>query len=185
MPRPFLAYYPAIVSQDLVDEQINFIDGPDNVVSYATGHPPKYEPLAPRASYDHTPSPDEKSLFNGASQPIRLGEIAQGRSGDKGANLNFGLFVPNPQYWPWLRSYMSRERMRTMLAADDDWDDSFLIERVEFPEIHAVHFVIYGILGRGVSSSSRLDGFGKGFADYVRDKIVEVPAELLSLKPHL
>jgi hypothetical protein len=71
-----------------------------------------------------------------------------------------------------------------MLAADDDWDDSFLIERVEFPEIHAVHFVIYGILGRGVSSSSRLDGFGKGFADYVRDKIVEVPAELLSLKPH-
>jgi hypothetical protein len=75
--------------------------------------------------------------------------------------------------------------MREMLAADDDWDDSFLIERVEFPKIHAVHFVIYGILGRGVSSSSRLDGFGKGFADYVRDKVVEVPTELLALKPHL
>lgn len=64
-----------------------------------------------------------------------------------------------------------------MLVDDDDWDDSFLIERVEFPRIYAVHFVICGILGRGVSSSSRLDGFGKGFADYVRDKIVQVPAE--------
>ena len=75
--------------------------------------------------------------------------------------------------------------MRAMLASDDDWDDSFLIERVEFPKIHAVHFVIYGILGRGVSSSSRLDGFGKGFADYVRDKIVEVPADLFPSKAHL
>jgi hypothetical protein len=185
MPRPFLAYYPAIVSQNLIDEQINFIDGPENVVSYSTGHPSKYEPLAPRESYDHNPSLEETALSEAPSQRIRLGDIAQGRSGDKGANLNFGLFVPNPQHWSWLRSYMSRGRMREMLAADDDWDDSFLIERVEFPKIHAVHFVIYGILGRGVSSSSRLDGFGKGFADYVRDKVVEVPTELLALKPHL
>lgn len=185
MPRPFLAYYPAIVSQNLINEQINFIDGPENVVSYPTGHPPKYEALAARDSYDHNASPEETALLKAPTQGIRLGDIAQGRSGDKGANLNFGLFVTNPQHWPWLRSYMSRERMSNMLAADDDWDDSYLIERVEFPRIHAVHFVIYGILGRGVSSSSRLDGFGKGFADYVRDKVVDVPAELLALKPHL
>jgi hypothetical protein len=74
---------------------------------------------------------------------------------------------------------MSVERMREILVDDDDWDESFLVERVEFPYIHAVHFVIYGILGRGVSSSSRLDGFGKGFADYIRDKVVEVPVEIL------
>lgn len=185
MPRPFLAYYPAIISQRLIDEQINFINGPGKVVSYSTGHPPKCEPLAPRASYDHNPTPEETPLSKAPSQRIRLGDIAQGRSGDKGANLNFGLFVPNSQHWPWLQWYMSRERMREMLAADDDWDDSFLIERVEFPKIHAVHFVIYGILGRGVSSSSRLDGFGKGFADYVRDKVVEVPVELLALKTRL
>jgi hypothetical protein len=67
--------------------------------------------------------------------------------------------------------------MRELLS--NDWKDSFFIERVEFPHIHAVHFVIYGILGRGVSSSSRLDGFGKGFADYIRDKVVDVPLEIL------
>lgn len=43
------------------------------------------------------------------------------------------------------------------------------LERVEFPRIWAVHFVVYGILGRGVSSSSRLDALGKGCADYLRD----------------
>jgi hypothetical protein len=74
---------------------------------------------------------------------------------------------------------MSVKRMREILIDDDDWDESFLVERVEFPRIHAVHFVIYGLLGRGVSSSSRLDGFGKGFADYVRDKLVEIPVGIL------
>lgn len=37
-----------------------------------------------------------------------------------------------------------------------------------------------GSFGRGVSSSSRLDGFDKGFADYIRDKVVEVPVEILN-----
>lgn len=67
--------------------------------------------------------------------------------------------------------------MRELIGKD--WNDSFFIERVEFRNIMAVHFVIYGILGRGVSSSSRLDGFGKGFVDYVRDKVVGVPVEIL------
>jgi hypothetical protein len=178
-PRPVLAYYPALVKQDVLEEAIVFINGPDSMTASPTGHPPTYEALQPRASYDHNPSSDEATLLRSPTRPIRLGDIALARSGDKGANLNFGIFAPNVKHWPWLRSYMSRERMRDMMAADDDWDESFLVERVEFPHIHAVHFVIYGILGRGVSSSSRLDGFGKGFADYLRDKTVDVPVEIL------
>jgi hypothetical protein len=41
--------------------------------------------------------------------------------------------------------------------------------------MRAIHFVVYGILGRGVSSSSRLDGF----ADYLRDKFVDAPVAIL------
>jgi hypothetical protein len=55
---------------------------------------------------------------------------------------------------------MTEERMRQLLGKD--WHNNLFIERVEFSHIHAVHFVIYGILGRGVSSSSRLDGWWKG-----------------------
>ncbi|KAJ5996415.1 hypothetical protein N7499_007268 [Penicillium canescens] len=179
IPRPFLAYYPAIVKQEELNEEINFIDGPDSIKSFPTDHPSKYKDLQPRQSYNHTLSSEEKALLNSPTRSIRLGDIALARSGDKGANLNFGLFVTEQNHWAWLRSYMSRERVRDMLAKDDDWDESFLVERVEFPHMHAVHFVVYGILGRGVSSSSRLDGFGKGFADYLRDKFVDVPVAIL------
>jgi hypothetical protein len=61
----------------------------------------------------------------------------------------------------------------------EDWSEDYFLERVEFPNIFAVHFVVYGILGRGVSSSTRLDALGKAFADYMRDKVVEVPVGLL------
>jgi hypothetical protein len=43
----------------------------------------------------------------------------------------------------------------------------------------AVHFVVYGVLGRGVSGSSRLDAFAKGMGDWLRDVVVEVPVRFL------
>ncbi|GLA30610.1 hypothetical protein ACMYSQ_007764 [Aspergillus niger] len=173
IPLPFLAYYPALVKQSEIQEKINLIDASNGISSYDTGHPPQYQDLTPRENYD----PAESQVFSGPTKQLRLGDIALGRSGDKGGNLNCGLFVTNPNHWLWLRSYLTRDRMRELIGGD--WNDSFFIERVEFPNILAVHFVIYGILGRGVSSSSRLDGFGKGFVDYVRDKVVDVPVEIL------
>ncbi|KAB8258588.1 hypothetical protein BDV32DRAFT_139489 [Aspergillus pseudonomiae] len=171
VPRPFLAYYPAIINQSDINEKINILNGQSKTASFDIPRPSQYEPLKPRESYD----PVTPTIYNGPTKDIRLGDIALARSGDKGANLNFGIFVSNPAHWEWLRSSMTISRMRDLLG--DDWDDSFSIERVEFPQIHAVHFVIYGILGRGVSSSSRLDGYGKGFADYIRDKVVSVPVQ--------
>lgn len=175
IPRPYLAYYPAIWEQCNIEERINFIQPSGEVTQrFSAGHPVRYEALEHRQSYD-TLAPVK---FKGVSFRVRLGDIALARSGDKGSNLNFGIFVQTEKQWDWLRSYLSRQKVVELLGKD--WKTWFHIERVEMPMIYAVHFVVYGILGRGVSSSTRLDGFGKGFADYLRDKIVEVPEEVLS-----
>lgn len=142
-------------------------------MTFDAGHPPVYEELEARPSYEtHAPV-----SFRGAFREIRLGDIALARSGDKGSNLNVGLFVQTQAQWHWLRSFMTVARFRELMGEDDS--DDFFVERVEFKNILAVHFVVYGILGRGVSSTSRLDGFGKGFADFFRDKLVQVPEEIL------
>ena len=106
-----------------------------------------------------------------------LGNIVIGRSGDKGPNVNMGLFTDRPEIWDWLRSFLTLEKMKELVGGD--WKPDFKIERVEFPSIYAVHFVIYGILGRGVSSSTLLDNRGKGFTDYIRAKHVDVPEKFL------
>lgn len=170
-PRPLLTYYPTIWKQTSLKEQAHVLL-PDGEKVLDAGHPPRFEELGPRENYD-TASP---STFSDCRK-ARLGDVALARSGDKGANLNVGITVDSAAKWDWLRSYLTRSKMQELVG--DDWKPSFFIERVEMPRIYAVHFVIYGILGRGVSSSTRLDGFGKGFADYIRDKMVDVPEMFL------
>lgn len=120
-----------------------------------------YKTLEKRAN-SNTLDPKPLASF-GPTRRMRLGDIALARSGDKGANLNCGIFVRKDALWPWLQNYLSREMVIKLMG--NDWKDEYFLERVEFPNIRAVHFVIYGILGRGVSSSSRLDNLGKAFAD--------------------
>jgi len=172
-PRPYLAYYPALWCQSDLEERFHFVSADGTTDSFDITRPPNFVGLDERESYDTKQPVNVK----GELRKVRLGDIALGRSGDKGANLNLGLFVHTQAEWEWLRSYMSRAKVQELLG--DDWLAGFSIERVEFPRIFAVHFVVYGILGRGVSSSKRLDGFGKGFCDYFRDKVVEAPVSIL------
>ena len=45
-----------------------------------------------------------------------LGNIVIGRSGDKGPNVNMGLFTDRPEIWEWLRSFLTLERMLAAIS---------------------------------------------------------------------
>ncbi|KAF2681150.1 DUF1446-domain-containing protein [Lentithecium fluviatile CBS 122367] len=154
-------------------------------------HRTAFETLDKRDNYE-SPNPADLASF-GPITRARLGDIALARSGDKGANANIGFFIPtslpssyppsSPFYaecWDWLRTYLTKAKLKEMFA--ESWDESYFIERVEFPGIYAVHFVVYGVLGRGVSGSSRLDAFAKGMGDWLRDVVVDVPVRLIEGK---
>jgi hypothetical protein len=178
IPKQILAMYPALYSQHSLKEAITILDTEKGAFGKAidVGHPPKYETLERRENIPTSPNPKQISSF-GPTKPIRLGDLVLARSGDKGSNLNVGFFVRSAKAWEWLRSFLSSKKMIELMG--EDWNDDYFLERVEFQNIFAVHFVVYGILGRGVSSSTRLDSLGKAFADYIRDKVVEVPLEII------
>ena len=54
----------------------------------------------------------------------------------------------------------------------------FEIQRYELSNIHSLNFFINGILGEGVASSVRSDPQAKTMGEYLRAKIIEVPASL-------
>ncbi|KJZ71390.1 hypothetical protein HIM_09231 [Hirsutella minnesotensis 3608] len=176
-PRPFVGYFPAIVSQGALDEAVTLLDLQTATVNkrFPVGPPKITQDLAPRESYD-TLNPCSLDSF-GPQSMRPLGDLVLGRSGDKAGNVNLGLFVQNLEQWEWFRSFMSKERLKCMMRKD--WEDWYFVERVEMPNILAVHFVVYGPLGRGVTSSSRLDSLGKGFAEYIRAVWVPIPAMFL------
>lgn len=185
LPKPYISYYPAIYPQSKLKTSINMLE-PSTlaVTSIATTPPPHFEELGKRESYE-TVNPVDLSSF-GTMVKARLGDVVLARSGDKGGNANIGFFIPtslpssyppsSPLYaqaWDWLRSCLTVARLKEMFG--ESWSDKFFVERVEFPKIYAVHFVVYGVLGRGVSGSSRLDAFAKGMGDWLRDCVVDVP----------
>ena len=154
MPKPFLAFYPAIYPQDKIHESVTVrtvnLHHKRGEQTARVGHPPAYAPLEARLDYD-TVSPISLSDL-GPMTRVRLGDICLARSGDKGANVNFGVYPRRSLRrqklaWDWLRTWLSRATMQTLLG--EDWREEYRIERIEFPKIRAVHFVIYGWLGRG------------------------------------
>ncbi|KKY20361.1 hypothetical protein UCDDS831_g04850 [Diplodia seriata] len=167
VPKPYLAFYPAVWPQSALAETAHIISSPTSTggttttVSHPAGHPPIYEPLGQRESYDAAPSPittTSSSPSEHQQQPtrrIRLGDIALARSGDKGANLNVGIYIrstPSPstsstrttdtalqqRQWRWLRSFLSRDRMWELLGGGDARRQGvYKVERVEFAGIMA------------------------------------------------
>jgi hypothetical protein len=54
------------------------------------------------------------------------------------------------------------------------------VVRHEFPHLHAVHFVLKGLLGTGGSSNLRVDQIDKSISAYLRSKRVAVTDSLLN-----
>lgn len=184
VPRPFLGYFPGLFDQKDIRQTVGFIKGDRQSIDIPP--PPDTQAIAKINSFD--PPQRDASSRGGDEVEIELGDIALARSGDKGGNINIGLFprseksnakgLPSTAQWAWLRDTLTRKKMRELIG--DDWRDDYSIERCEFPNLRAVHFVVYGILGRGVTSSPVLDNLGKGFADWIRSRHIKAPLALCS-----
>jgi hypothetical protein len=176
VPKQYLAYYPAVLAQSELQETTILLNKTGEIEqTIDAGHVSVTEPLGQRENYDTTNAVDVSKFGSIVKVPADI--VILGRSGDKGGNVNLGLFVHEADEYEWFRTYFTRERLQKLIG--DDWKNSYFIERVEMPQIYAVHFVVYGILGRGVSSSVILDSLGKGFADYILSKHIDIPEKFV------
>lgn len=157
-PKPILEFWPALVPRSAVQQMVHFADQ-----SFTISEPiPLLHPSAVPKQPSYEPTlPVPLSQF-GPTVRAPLGHVVYARSGDKGPNVNVGFFctekTPRTQ-WDWLRSFLTTSRLRALLG--NDMTKVTGIERCEFPQIGAVHFVIHGVLGTGVGTTSELDALGK------------------------
>ncbi|KAF3013004.1 hypothetical protein E8E14_007767 [Neopestalotiopsis sp. 37M] len=171
-PRMFMELFPSTVSYQNLPHRVIMGDRFIEIKHHGVTSPlfdkrPNYE----------TANPTDLETF-GSTVRVPLGAIAHARSGDKGDNCNVGIYVRTADEYKWLQSYMTVPRFKTLLG--EDYKESITIERCEFPEIMAVHFRLLDFLGGGAASSTRIDMLGKGVAEYVRSKFVDIPAIFMS-----
>ncbi|MGH9136094.1 MAG: AtuA-related protein, partial [Acidimicrobiales bacterium] len=108
-----------------------------------------------------------------------IGRVVGARSGDKGGNANLGVFARSDEAWAWLDGFLTVDRLRALLPETADLD----VERFRFPNLRALNFAIHGLLQEGVAASTRQDGQAKSLGEWLRARIVDIPAALLSVVP--
>ena len=165
--RPFGVYEPACVPAEAVPQQVVVLGGETREVSSVIPHAP--------ASVTPPPEPGA-SAPTGATTRAALGRVYGARSGDKGGNANLGVFARNDEAWAWLDNFLTVERLRALLPEVAPLP----IDRHRLPNLRSLNFVIHGLLEEGVAASTRQDPQAKSLGEWLRARVVEMPAALLS-----
>jgi hypothetical protein len=101
---------------------------------------------------------------------IQLGDIAHGRSGDKGNHANVALIAWTPAGFAWIKQHVTKESV----ARHFQGLGCSRVERFEAPNLHALNFMLYDALAGGASQSLRSDNQGKTYAQALL--LMEIPA---------
>jgi hypothetical protein len=168
---PYGVYWPTLVRADLVEQLVVLDDGRRLPVKPPPGPAP---PPDRGRSAVHTPSPHSPSI-PGPTRREPLGRVFGARSGDKGGNANVGIWARSERAYRFLDGFLTVERFRELIPEARDLD----VRRYELPNLLSLNFVAVGLLGEGVSSSTRVDPQAKGLGEWLRARIVDLPAELL------
>ena len=112
---------------------------------------------------------------SGPTTRAPLGRLFGTRSGDKGGNANLGVWARRPEAYAWLVATLTPEKLTHLLPECR----GLTVERYLLPNLLGLNFVIRGLLGEGVSSSTRSDPQAKSLGEYLRAKVVEIPVGLL------
>ncbi|WFF01920.1 acyclic terpene utilization AtuA family protein [Micromonospora sp. WMMD964] len=126
------------------------------------------------------PTTEDETTAGGdvtADGPTRrgvLGELVGARSGDKGGDVNLGVWARNDAAYAWLRGWLTVARLAELLPETAPLS----VRRYELPNLRAVNFVIEGLLGAGVAASTRFDPQAKALGELLRARIVDLPADV-------
>jgi len=122
------------------------------------------------------PSSPETDPISPSTRVVPLHEIAHARSGDKGDNVNIGVVARSPDSLPALDRSLTEEKVfayfRHFFPAEAECRTS--VEKYRVPGIHALNFVLKGVLGGGGVASLRVDPQGKAMAQMLLDIELEV-----------
>jgi hypothetical protein len=159
-------YWPALVPRGVVAHEVVLEDGTRIAIDDPeTGEAPALVPTAPQLDR------------YGGSRTLRvpLGVVAGARSGDKGGNANIGVWARSEVAYSWLSSCLTVDVVKELLPETAPLH----VERYELQNVRGLNFVVYGLLGDGVASSTRFDPQAKSLGEWLRSRLVDVPVELL------
>ncbi|GLQ04856.1 acyclic terpene utilization AtuA family protein [Sneathiella chinensis] len=165
---PFIIHWPALVDSRHITETVHL--GDQALPVQPTSQLDLEEKYYQKQPADIPPPP------TGANTTLPFGRVFGTRSGDKGGAANVGVWAKTDDAYSWLYHHFTADRLKELLPDLQ----GFEVKRFDLPNIRAVNFMIYGILGEGVAANDRIDGQAKTLGEYLRSRPVTLPASIAS-----
>ena len=105
---------------------------------------------------------------------VKLHDIANARSGDKGNRLNIALVCRDPAHYLTVARQITAEVVAQKFAGRKP----SRVVRYDLPKLSAFNFVLDDVLEGGVNASLGLDGHGKSLSYLLLDISVQVDGEI-------
>ncbi|NDC62472.1 MAG: acyclic terpene utilization AtuA family protein [Planctomycetia bacterium] len=156
--HPVYRYWPCLIGADAILPRVDCLRTVDTLG--ARQEPALWPPADRREAASLRPAmPRATAKPAPAMQPAEaatLGEIAYGRSGDKGTAANVGVIARSPEHYRWLADWLTADRVARFFAPLGVES----VERHELPNLGGLNFLVRGVLRRGI----RNDAQGKALA---------------------
>lgn len=108
---------------------------------------------------------------------VPLYRTAHGRTGDKGDRSNISIIAWRPEFWDLLVEQVTETAVAELFANRSPTS----IRRYLLPQLHAMNFVLDGVLDGGVNSSLNLDSHGKSLSYLLLDLPIDIPKSMVFL----
>ena len=105
---------------------------------------------------------------------VALYRAAHGRTGDKGDRSSISVIAWHPRLWDTLVAQVTEDAVRRQFVHRQP----SRVTRYLLPRLHAMNFVLDGVLDGGVNDALNLDAHGKALSFLLLDMAIELPAEL-------
>lgn len=123
-PKPVYEYYVTLLPQADVTHTVHLSDGE----SFEIPPPPKTREF-PAQQPSQAVAENSSSSDWGRTVSGPLGWIVHARSGDKGSNCNVGFWVRHKDEWDWVRSLLSVDTIKRLLA--DEYNGKKIVSILE------------------------------------------------------
>lgn len=136
---------------------------------------PAPTPVCTRPLEPVPPPPLPEPLPAGPTRRAPIGLVAGARSGDKGGDVNVGVWVRTDEAWRWLAHQLTVDLFRQLLPETADLP----VTRDILPNLRALNFTVHGLLGEGVAAQARFDPQAKALGEWLRSRHADIPEALL------
>jgi hypothetical protein len=109
-----------------------------------------------------------------ASLTVPLYRVAHGRTGDKGDRSNISVIAWHPALWSVLVEQVTEGAVAHQFAHRRPTR----VARYLCPTLHAMNFVLDGVLDGGVNDALNLDSHGKALSFLLLDLPIQLPRAL-------